>query len=175
MKSLFTFLFSVLLFHANAQTLEEVNLSLNASTLFDTYTTGINNRGFVCGYYVNLGGIKAGYVINAKGKVIILQGSSMTPSFTHVTVEGINDSCTIVLSATDGSGNISLYKGYYDSLQESYQLQAVSGNGQPNVAKPYGINNLNVYTGWYPNSTDRWLFTLNDSSASSNLECRQVL
>ncbi|HNB80491.1 MAG TPA: hypothetical protein PLP14_00220 [Chitinophagaceae bacterium] len=151
----------------SAQTLEEVNFSPNSSILLDTYTTGINDSGFVCGYYLTVSGNKIGYVINALGKAIVLYPGTISASFTDVSVEGINDSCTILLNCINGSGNIEIWKGYYNHDLQTYVTVAVAGNGQPNVAKPFAINNHNVYTGWYPNLTDRWCFTLNDSTVSS--------
>lgn len=159
-------LFWVLFTHA--QVLEEVNFSPHTATPFDTYTSGINDSGFICGYYINsFTGNKIGYVVNSLGKQIIFDGNSMSPVYTHVTVEGINDSNTILLNCTNSSGNIDIRKGYYNHQTQTYYIVSVTGNGQPNVAKPFGISNKNVYAGWYPNGTDRWLFTLNDSSVST--------
>ncbi len=165
MKKLLLFIILCISFHVNCQTLEEVNFSPTTSTPWNTYTTGINNKGFICGYYENATGNKKGYVVNPNGKTIIID----SPLFAHMSVEGINDSCLILVNATDASGNITILKGYYDSLHSKFNLLPVAGNGQPNVAKPYGLNNNNVYTGWYPNLTERWLFTLNDSTISSTL------
>lgn len=155
--------------NAAAQVLEEVNFSPATTTNFNTYVTGINNNNFISGYYTNTAGFKKGFVVNPMGKKIIIDGASMTPAYDHISVEGINDSNTVIINATDAAGNITIMKGYYDSILKQYNVVAVSGNGQPNVAKPFAINNYNVYAGWYPNLTERWLFTLNDSSISSTL------
>jgi hypothetical protein len=148
------------------QTLDEINFSPNASIPLNTFTTGINNKGFVCGYYTNAFGSKVGYVINSEGKPILFDGGVMNPIFTDVSVEGINDTNTIIINATNASG-ITILKGYYNTTTEKYDLAAVVGSGQPNVAKPFAINNFNVYAGWYPNTTQRWLFALNDSNVSN--------
>lgn len=168
MKKFLLPIFLLLFVHQGiSQTLEEINFSPNASIALNTYTTDINNKGFVCGYYESISGDKIGYVITPLGKNIVLSANLFPGSYQHISVEGINDSSTIIINATTSSGSIDIYKGYFNKLTQSYNLQAVSGNGQPGNAKPFGINNKNVYSGWYPNLTDRWGFMLNDSNASS--------
>lgn len=154
-------------YFVNAQTLEEINFSPNNSVSLNTYTTDINNAGFVCGYYETLVGEKVGYVLTPRGKRIEFPPSSFTLPYTHISVEGINDSCTIIINATTSTASVDMYKAYFNKSTQSFTIQAISGSWQPGLAKPFGITNKNVYSGWYPNASDRFGFLMNDSSASS--------
>ncbi|GBL35882.1 hypothetical protein EMGBS15_14770 [Filimonas sp.] len=53
MKKYLLYLFLCISYHSRCQTLEEVNFSPTTATPWNTYTTGINNKGFICGYYEN--------------------------------------------------------------------------------------------------------------------------
>lgn len=166
-KRLLPLLFLLLGKFGFAQTLEEINFSPNATISLNTYVNDINNSGYLCGYYETIADDRLGFVITPMGKKIVLSPSDFPGTYQHISVEGINDSCTIIINATTSSGSIDIFKGYFNKITQTYAVQAVSGNGQPGVAKPLGINNKNMYSGWYPNLTDRWVFILNDSNASS--------
>lgn len=150
-----------------AQTLEEINFSPNQTTPLNTYTTGINNKGFVCGYYEALTGDKVGYVITPLGKRIMFPPGQFPTTYSSITVEDINDSCTIIINATTSTGVVDIYKATFSVSTQTYTIVAVSGNGQSGIAKPFGITNKDVYSGWYPNLTDRWGFMLNDGITST--------
>src|SRR5262245_18519375 len=121
-------LFCAFLPDAFSQTLEEVSFGPGTNT----HLTGINNRGFICGWY-DSAGATMGFVINPNGKII---RSSYTTSFS-VKFMKINDLNTVLINKTTGS-TIDVYKAYYDSVTETFPngFVAMSNNQQPSLAQP---------------------------------------
>ena len=148
-----------LAFPVSAQTLEEV--SFGAGT--NTYLTGINNAGFICGYY-DSASATMGFVINPNGKII---RSNYTTAYSTKFMK-INDHNVLLVNKTTGS-TIESDKAYYDSTTESIPggFVAMSNNQQPGLAQPFGLNNNNDFSGWYQGSTYRFLWVNHDSVPAS--------
>ncbi|HYD20658.1 MAG TPA: hypothetical protein VEB40_04210, partial [Flavipsychrobacter sp.] len=149
-----------------AQVLEEVNLSSNLVNQFNTYLTGINNRGFISGYY-DSAGILTGFVINPNGVIKRFPGSGVD----NIKVESINDNNVCVAQVVNG-GNGTAWKAYYDTLTETFtNLAQISGVGYNNV-NVIDINDNNDVAGWYPNLSERWLW-YNRDSVNVNYDARR--
>lgn len=142
-----------------AQTLEEVNFSPNGAIHFDTYVTGINDSGYICGYYQNtVVSQTQGYIISPKGKTI-----RITQSGYDVKVQGINNQNTALVAMSNTSGT-TYFKAYWDNNIDSISQLIGITNFQQNNCNALGINNKNDITGWYQGATNRWLFQSNDST-----------
>jgi hypothetical protein len=142
---------------AHAQALEQLDLSSTSSN-YNTYVTGINNAGYVTGYYTPPAGSNVGFIITPTGKKLLIN-----PSFlgaTDTKVESINNHGVAVVSAVGGSSP--LYKAYVDTLGDSISsIVAITNVQQPN-AQPLDINDLNDMSGWYQGA-QRWLYVQHDS------------
>lgn len=144
---------------AGAQMLEEVNFSPNASLHFDTYVTGINDSGFICGYYQNTAvGETQGFILSAKGKI-----SRLYQTGYNIKVLSINEQKTSLVMASNASGT-TYYKAYWNNVTDTIASLVAISNFQQNNCNALGINNKNDITGWYQGATNRWLFNSNDST-----------
>lgn len=144
-------------FSATAQQLEQVDMS-SPSSDYDTYVTGINNSGYVTGYYTPPGGSNVGFIITPTGKKLLLN-----PAFigaTDTKVESINNHGVAVMSAVGSS--YPLYKVYVDTVGDSIGTIVNISNVQQTNAQPVDINDLNDMSGWYQGS-QRWLYVQHDS------------
>lgn len=142
---------------ANAQMLETVDMS-TIGTPHNTYLTGINDKGFVTGYYQN-GGNDYGFIITPEGTKLMV--NPLVVGATGTKVESINDNNVAIVTAVNG-GTTTLYKCYVDEATDTIAgIVALQNVQQPN-AVPLDINNNNDIAGWYQ-GVQRWLFVKHDS------------
>jgi hypothetical protein len=142
---------------AKAQMLEQVDMS-TIGNLNNTYLTGINDKGFVSGYYT-AGGSNYGFVITPEGTRLIVNPLAL--SATDTKVEGINDNNVALVAATVG-GNTVQYKCYIDAVTDTITGFLPINNVQQTSAVPLDINNYNDVSGWYQ-AAQRWLYVQHDS------------
>ncbi len=133
---------------SNAQhTLEEVRIYDS----FDTWVTGINNQGAICGYYYDpTVNAERGFVIPPNGRYRFFYPAD---GYTHSRVVGINnnDSFTVLLRMSNSTGlsdEAVVYKSYYRPLGDSFSTKEIVTGIEPNNPSPTGINSKEVMCGW---------------------------
>ncbi len=143
-----------------AQMLETVDMGSPGTGLeMNTYLTGINNRGYVTGYYTSLSNTNVGLIITPTGRKLIIHSNIF--GATDVKVESINDNGVAVLTVNNGA-TVSLYKCYLDTLNDTIgHYVPISGISQPSSVA-FDINNNNDISGWFQAST-RFLWVKHDS------------
>ena len=153
---MFFLLVAVLPFCSKAQMLEQIDMSTTTNN-YNTYLTGINNSGWVTGYYNN--GSNIGFIITPGGKRLIVD--PFTLGYTDTKVESINNNGVAVITANVGS-TVGIYKCYVDTLGDSIShFVQVTGLVQPSSVA-FDINNKNDISGWFQ-STYRYLWVKHDS------------
>ncbi|MBS1586135.1 MAG: T9SS type A sorting domain-containing protein [Bacteroidetes bacterium] len=140
-----------------AQQIEEVSLDSFFHGSVNTYLTDINNSGFVSGYY-DSAGITNGFVINPNGKLIRIVGATGN----NIKVMGINENNVVCIDLTNVNGT-TIYKAYYDSVNEKYTSPVAVPNIQQPNSLPQDINNNNDIVGYYQGANSKWLFVDHDS------------
>lgn len=140
-----------------AQALQEIDMSVG-NNHFDNYVTGINNRGLVSGYY-NFAGTYHGYVITAHGKRLLID----IPGFTDTKAQAVNNNAVVLVSASNGAGNITPYRVYVDTTGDSISSKVAVTTMQQPSGVPYKMNDNNDIVGWYQGASDRWLWIDRDS------------
>jgi hypothetical protein len=140
-----------------AQMLETVDMSDGAP--FSTYLTGINNSGYVTGYFFN-GSNNVGFIITPTGKKLQIEPSQVG-GLTDSKVDGINDNGVAVVTANTGT-TVGIYRCYLDTLGDSiHHLVQVTGLTQPSSVA-FDISNNNDIAGWFQ-SGYRYLWVKHDS------------
>ncbi|MBL7719837.1 MAG: T9SS type A sorting domain-containing protein [Flavipsychrobacter sp.] len=140
----------------NAQVLEQVDLS--AGPNFNTYLTGINNSGYVTGYFNN-GFNNYGFIITPSGKRLVALPTVL--GYSDTKVESINDNGVAVVTCNTGS-TVGIFRCYLDTLGDSiHHYVQVTGLTQPSSVA-FDINNNNDISGWFQAST-RFLWVKHDS------------
>ncbi|MBS1586134.1 MAG: T9SS type A sorting domain-containing protein [Bacteroidetes bacterium] len=157
LKAICIFCFLATPYVSQGQVLDEVNFDSLGAWGVNTYCNDINDSGFVCGAY-DSSGTTVGFVINYNGKICRFFGATGE----SIECMSINNKKTVLIKKTVGS-TITVYKSYYTDWSETYGPMVAVGNVQQPGSQPFGINNINDITGYYPGGSSRWLFVVHDS------------
>ena len=171
MKKLFSLYLAILFASVslNAQhSLEQIDLSPIVGSAVNTFPMGINNAGFVCGYYATAMPDTTGFVITPQGKIIEITWLVTGAGTYGIKAVSINDSNMVLVNYTDASGESKLYKVKVDEVSIVNSWPIVNNLNQSYV-KAFHMNNKGDITGWYQGGVNRWMFTLHDGTPPAGL------
>lgn len=166
-KILFVFLISIFsspIFSQN-YTLEQIDFSPIGNAInFNTFPLGINNKGFVCGYYQNtVTNDTTGFVITPEGKVLQITNAITGAGSYGIKAVSINDSNMVLVNYLDAGGVSRLHKCLVNNNIIVNDWAITNNIGQTNI-KAFHYNNKGDITGWYQGVGNRWMFTLHDGT-----------
>lgn len=156
-------------------TLEQIDFSpLGNAINFNTYPMGINNNGFVCGYYQNtVTNDTTGFVITPEGKIILITSAITGAGSYGIKAIGINDSNMVLVNYLEAGGISRLHKCFVNNNIIVNDWPITNNIGQNNI-KAFHYNNKGDITGWYQGVGNRWMFTLHDGTPPAGFNAWQA-
>lgn len=150
---------------AQTYTLEQIDFStIDIVNNYNNFPMGINNKGFVCGYYHNpVNNDTIGFVITSEGNTILITSAITGAGSYGIKAIGINDSNMVIVNYTDAGGISRLHKCFVNQTIVVNDWPITNNIGQNNI-KAFHYNNKGDITGWYQAPSNRWMFALHQGT-----------